>query len=189
MRAGLLDLSLESSPGLTVGSQKDADGSVKLTINYWEPLGQLKVIWPPCGEETDDKVEERLSACPFLPDRLPGKASAYPITCGNRQAPASWWGRRKAWKSSIREALPCEGITQRAWFLNIPLALPVPRGVDTYNEGCLCISASIGVQSVPPRSPFPWDGVPPTCPLPLLGWAQIRASTLSSSPKTHHQPT
>lgn len=51
-------------------SRRDARGSDKLIIKTNRgPSWQLKVMWPPCGEETDDKVEEGLwgHALFFLP--------------------------------------------------------------------------------------------------------------------------
>lgn len=68
MRGRLLALSLQSSPAHTMRNQRDADGSDKLIIKtIREAPGQLKMIWSPCGEETDDKVEERfIGHVPFF---------------------------------------------------------------------------------------------------------------------------
>lgn len=106
MRGRPLALSLQSSPAHTMRNQRDADGSDKLVIKtIREPPGQLKVIWSPCGEETDDKVEERFIGTPLSFSHIAWEGQC-PLRCFWRDTSACWpvnQGRQDQ-KTSLRGA-------------------------------------------------------------------------------------
>ena len=102
-------------------SQRDARGSDKLIIkNNWGPSRPLKVMWSPCGEETDDKVEEGFWDTPFSFSHIAWE-NQYPSCCFWKETSACWPVNQRSYPG-------------KAWIFSTAPAVSVPWRVDNWGS-------------------------------------------------------